>query len=133
MHHTSLWPSLFLQGIAGHGYYDECVVPIIENTAKEAELTSSLRDAIAKYPKANAVLVKRHGVYVWGDNWIQAKTQAECYEYLFEAAVRLHQLGYDVSKSPSSSSGSLKRPHEASLTNGHVTGELYCNFTYTVY
>lgn len=93
-----------MQGIAGHGYFDECVVPIIENTAREAELTSSLKAAIAKYPNANAVLVKRHGVYVWGDTWIQAKTQAECYEYLFEAAVRLHQLGHDVSKRPSSES-----------------------------
>ena len=92
-----------MQGIAGHGYYDECVVPIIENTARECELTASLREAIRNYPKANAVLVKRHGVYVWGDNWIQAKTQAECYEYLFEAAVRLKALGVDASVAPSKS------------------------------
>ena len=94
--HIRLWP----QGIAGHGYFDTCVVPIIENTARECELTASLREAIKNYPKANAVLVKRHGVYVWGDNWIQAKTQAECYEYLFEAAVKLHSLGIDVSQPP---------------------------------
>ena len=47
-----------------------------------------------KYPKTRAVLVRRHGVYVWGDDWIQAKTHAECYDYLFEAAVRMKQLGY---------------------------------------
>lgn len=75
---------------------------------RECELTASLREAIENYPKANAVLVKRHGVYVWGDNWIQAKTQAESYEYLFEAAVKLHSLGVDVSQPPKKqSSGAL--------------------------
>jgi hypothetical protein len=51
-------------------------VPIIENTARECELTDRLRAAIQAYPQANAVLVRRHGVYVWGKNWIEAKTQA---------------------------------------------------------
>ncbi|CAI5971937.1 unnamed protein product [Closterium sp. NIES-65] len=48
---------------------------------------------IEAYPKATAVLVRNHGVYIWGDNWIQAKTQAECYHYLFDAAIRMHQMG----------------------------------------
>ncbi|PKA57817.1 putative bifunctional methylthioribulose-1-phosphate dehydratase/enolase-phosphatase E1 1 [Apostasia shenzhenica] len=84
-----------IKGIQGHGYYDELVVPIIENTAHERELTESLSEAISAYPKATAVLVRNHGIYVWGDSWISAKTQAECYHYLFEAAIRLHQLGID--------------------------------------
>ncbi|GJP35207.1 hypothetical protein CLOM_g19717 [Closterium sp. NIES-68] len=82
-----------IKGIVGHGYYDELVVPIIENTAREYELTDSLAAAIEAYPKATAVLVRNHGVYIWGDNWIQAKTQAECYHYLFDAAIRMHQMG----------------------------------------
>ncbi|MBT8494333.1 MAG: methylthioribulose 1-phosphate dehydratase, partial [Deltaproteobacteria bacterium] len=74
-----------IKGIRGHGYYDELVVPIIENTAREAELADSMAKAIEDYPQADAVLVRRHGVYVWGKDWVQAKTQAECYDYLFEA------------------------------------------------
>lgn len=62
---------LLLQGIAGVGYFDSCVVPIIENTARECELTDRLRQAIKEYPEAHAVLVRRHGVYVWGSSWIQ--------------------------------------------------------------
>ncbi|KAJ7948665.1 Enolase-phosphatase E1 [Quillaja saponaria] len=86
-----------IKGIKGHGYYDELVVPIIENTAYEYELTASLAKAIEAYPKATAVLVRNHGIYVWGDSWINAKTQAECYHYLFDAAIKLHQLGLDWS------------------------------------
>ncbi|KAL5719495.1 hypothetical protein ACHQM5_012261 [Ranunculus cassubicifolius] len=55
------------------------------------------RCKIEAYPKATAVLVRNHGIYVWGDSWISAKTQAECYHYLFEAAIKLHQLGLDWS------------------------------------
>ncbi|XP_010656980.1 probable bifunctional methylthioribulose-1-phosphate dehydratase/enolase-phosphatase E1 2 isoform X2 [Vitis vinifera] len=86
-----------IKGIKGHGYHDELVVPIIENTAHEAELVESLTEAITAYPKTTAVLVRNHGVYVWGDSWISAKTQAECYHYLFDAAIKLHQLGLDWS------------------------------------
>ncbi|XP_010244771.1 PREDICTED: probable bifunctional methylthioribulose-1-phosphate dehydratase/enolase-phosphatase E1 1 [Nelumbo nucifera] len=86
-----------IKGIQGHGYHDELVVPIIENTARESELTESLIQAIEAYPKATAVLVRNHGIYVWGDSWISAKTQAECYHYLFDAAIKLYQLGLDWS------------------------------------
>ncbi|KAL6875748.1 hypothetical protein ACP4OV_013261 [Aristida adscensionis] len=84
-----------IKGIKGHGYRDELVIPIIENTPYEYELTDSLGEAIAAYPKATAVLVRNHGIYVWGDSWINAKTQAECYHYLFDAAIKLYQLGID--------------------------------------
>jgi methylthioribulose 1-phosphate dehydratase/enolase-phosphatase E1 len=39
-------------------------------------------------------------VYVWGKDWIQAKTQAECYDYLFEAAVKMAQLGINAALPP---------------------------------
>lgn len=35
-----------IKGIKGHGYYDELVVPIIENMAYENELTDSLAKAV---------------------------------------------------------------------------------------
>ena len=69
-------PPSTVQGIAGQGFYTMHTVPIIENTARECELTDRLRAAIEAYPQANAVLVRRHGVYVWGKSWIEAKTQA---------------------------------------------------------
>lgn len=89
-----------MKGITGVGYHDELVVPILENTAHECDLADSMADAIRAYPESHAVLVRRHGVYVWGRDWVQAKTHAECYDYLFEAAVRLRQLGVDPAEVP---------------------------------
>ncbi len=83
------------KGIAGSGAFDTLEVPIIANTAYESQLTDSIQKAIEDNPKTSAVLVRGHGVYVWGKSWIQAKTQAECYDYLFESSVKLKQLGFD--------------------------------------
>ena len=82
-----------IKGIAGFGYHDELVVPIIDNTAHENELADSLERAIIDYPQSFAVLVRDHGIYVWGDSWEQAKRHSECLHYLFNIAIQKHQLG----------------------------------------
>ncbi|GMH05634.1 hypothetical protein Nepgr_007474 [Nepenthes gracilis] len=107
-----------IKGIQGHGYYDELVVPIIENTAHERDLTNSLAGAIEAYPKSTAVLVRNHGIYVWGDSWISAKTQAECYHYLFDAAIKLYQLGLDWS---TPTHGPIKAIKGVSKSGPHMT------------
>jgi methylthioribulose-1-phosphate dehydratase len=84
-----------IKGLAGHGYHDELVVPILENTAHERDLADALGAAIEAHPRASAVLVRRHGAYVWGADWRQAKTHAECLDYLFAAALEMKRLGLD--------------------------------------
>jgi methylthioribulose-1-phosphate dehydratase len=69
---------------AAMSYLDELVVPIIENTPEEEDLrhtmaevsipepgcisltTYDTRQTMKVHPKAAAILVRRHGVYVWG-------------------------------------------------------------------
>ena len=75
------------------GYYDTMKIPIIENTAHEEDLKDTLQKAIEEWPETCAVLVRRHGVYVWGKDVAQAKTQAESLDYLFQLAVEMHKLG----------------------------------------
>jgi methylthioribulose-1-phosphate dehydratase len=82
-----------IKGIEGHGYADRLVVPIIDNTARECDLAGALEEAILAYPRTYAVLVRRHGVYIWGSDWVRAKTHAECYDYLFRAAVEMRRMG----------------------------------------
>jgi methylthioribulose-1-phosphate dehydratase len=81
------------KGLRGHGCFDELRVPIIPNTAREAELGESMAAAIEAYPEVDAVIVAGHGIYVWGRDWVEAKTQAECLDYLLRVAVEGHRLG----------------------------------------
>lgn len=56
--------------IGGNGpalsYLDTLKVPIIENTPYEEDLKDSMAEAMKKHPDAAAILVRRHGIYVWG-------------------------------------------------------------------
>ncbi|BES93566.1 Probable methylthioribulose-1-phosphate dehydratase [Nesidiocoris tenuis] len=83
-----------------YNYNEELIVPIIENTPWEEDLTESLAKAIQEYPQTTAVLVRRHGVYVWGDTWKSAKTQAECYDYLFDVACQMIGHGLKPYEAP---------------------------------
>lgn len=81
-------------------YDEELVVPIIENTPFEQDLEASLAKAVHDYPGTSAVLVRRHGIYVWGDSWQKAKTQCECYDYLFNIAIEMKKFGLDPASVP---------------------------------
>ncbi|KAI0165546.1 methylthioribulose-1-phosphate dehydratase [Xylariaceae sp. FL1272] len=95
------------------GYHDTLRIPVIENTAHEEDLTEFLEEAMDKHPDTYAVLVRRHGVYVWGDNVHKAKTMCESLDYLFQLAVEMKKLGLpwisDVSETlPTSWAGAEK-------------------------
>lgn len=79
--------------IGNLGYFDTMKIPIIENTAHEEDLKDTLEKAIEEWPETCAVLVRRHGLYVWGKDVAQAKTQCESLDYLFQLAVEMHKIG----------------------------------------
>ncbi len=112
LHSHSLWPVLaarvqvpsgrgvlslsgyeMLKGLRGKSNRDEVRIPVIPNTAREAELTESMAIAMREHPDVDAVIVAGHGIYVWGRSWIEAKTQAECLDWLARAVVEGHRLG----------------------------------------
>lgn len=75
------------------GYEDTLTIPVISNTPFESELVTGMAAAMDAYPDAPAVMVKRHGVYVWGGGWEAAKGANECLEFLFEVARRMQGAG----------------------------------------
>ncbi|XP_055633706.1 probable methylthioribulose-1-phosphate dehydratase isoform X2 [Toxorhynchites rutilus septentrionalis] len=79
---------------------EELVVPIIENTPFEKDLEDRMANAMKEYPGTSAILVRRHGVYVWGQNWQKAKTMTECYDYLFSLAVEMKKIGLEPNEVP---------------------------------
>ncbi|GME84344.1 unnamed protein product [Ambrosiozyma monospora] len=79
-------------------YSDKLVIPIIENTEKEEDLTDSLQEAIREYPGATAVLVRRHGIYVWGETVWKAKIYNEAIDYLLEIALKMKQFNIPTVK-----------------------------------
>lgn len=79
-------------------YSDKLVIPIIENTEKEEDLESKLREAIERYPSTTAVLVRRHGIYVWGETTWKAKIYNEAIDYLLELAIKMKQMGITTVK-----------------------------------
>lgn len=90
------WTELeMLKGVADYGYYDTFQLPVIENTARECDLTAALRQAIIAFPRTPAVAVRNHGIYVWGPTVSRAKTQAECIDYLCQAKLLMRQYALE--------------------------------------
>ncbi|EGV61520.1 Methylthioribulose-1-phosphate dehydratase [Yamadazyma tenuis] len=78
--------------------FDTLVIPIIENVPHEEDLVDDLEAAINNYPGATAVLVRRHGIYVWGENIWKAKVYNEALDYLLELAIKMKQNGIPTIK-----------------------------------
>jgi methylthioribulose-1-phosphate dehydratase len=78
-----------LKGIRGVTNSDVHRVPVIHNTAREAELVSQIEAALTddRFAGSFAILVRDHGAYIWGIDVWEAKRHAEVYHFLFEAAV----------------------------------------------
>jgi methylthioribulose-1-phosphate dehydratase len=75
------------------GFFDTLRIPIIENTAHEEDLAETLQGAIRDYPGTRAVIVRRHGIYVWGETVWKAKVYNEAIDYLLELAVKMKGFG----------------------------------------
>lgn len=91
-----------IKGVDNHSYSDILEIPIIPNQLSEDKLGPEFERVIEQFPKSNVILVRRHGVYVWGNSWEHAKTQLESVDYLFECAVKMRSLDVCCSAMPPS-------------------------------
>lgn len=65
-------------------YLDTLELPIIENTPNEEDLKDSMADAMVKYPNCAGVLVRRHGVYVWGSEFSLILSLLDLKQYMMQ-------------------------------------------------
>jgi methylthioribulose-1-phosphate dehydratase len=109
MHTHSIWSTLLsetfaeagqlciegfemLKGLANVRTHEHCEsLPVIENSQDMKALAQSLEQALEKYPDCHGVLLRRHGLYTWGRDLLEARRHVEILEFLLEVTGRTHQ------------------------------------------
>jgi methylthioribulose-1-phosphate dehydratase len=75
-----------LDGITTHEHQEW--IPILDNDQDMARLGGRVREVLAEYPAVHAFLLRRHGLYTWGETLPQAMRHVEILEFLLEAVGR---------------------------------------------
>jgi methylthioribulose-1-phosphate dehydratase len=75
-----------LEGISTHEHHEW--IPILENDQDMPRLTSRVRQMLAEHSACHAFLLRRHGLYTWGETLPQAVRHVEILEFLLEAVGR---------------------------------------------
>src|SRR5262249_13332238 len=71
-----------LKGVESHEHREW--VPIIENDQDMSRLARRVGATLNEFGRAHAVLLRRHGLYTWGDTLDEAERHVEILEFLFE-------------------------------------------------
>ena len=79
-----------LQGVKTHEHSEW--LPIIENSQDMPALAEKIGQTLVEHPEAHGFLLRRHGLYTWGDNLAQAKRHIEILEFLIETLGRQSRM-----------------------------------------
>ena len=78
-----------LKGLHGVGTHEHAEwLPIIENSQDMPALAETIGETLNKHNAAHGFLLRRHGLYSWGENLAQAKRHIEILEFLLETIGR---------------------------------------------
>jgi methylthioribulose-1-phosphate dehydratase len=81
-----------LQGVRSHEHSEW--LPIIDNSQNMPELAEAIAQTLSEHQSAHGFLLRRHGLYSWGETLAQAKRHIEILEFLLETMGRtLHIQG----------------------------------------
>jgi methylthioribulose-1-phosphate dehydratase len=75
-----------LEGVRTHEHSEW--LPIIENSQDMTALAEKVGELLRDNPTAHGFLLRRHGLYSWGDDLAQAKRHVEILEFLLETVGR---------------------------------------------
>ena len=79
-----------LQGVRTHEHTEW--LPIIDNSQDMDALAATIGDNLNHYKDAHGFLIRRHGLYSWGDDLPQAKRHIEIFEFLLETLGRRYLI-----------------------------------------
>lgn len=79
-----------LQGVRTHEHSEW--LPIIENSQDMTALAESIAQTLNEHQAAHGFLLRRHGLYTWGENLAQAKRHIEIFEFLLETMGRTMEM-----------------------------------------
>ena len=78
-----------LKGLAGVTTHEHREwFPIVENDQDMVRLGGRVREVLQSRPAPHAFLLRRHGMYTWGETLKEAERHVEIVEFLLEAAGR---------------------------------------------
>ena len=78
-----------LKGLAGVRTHEHSEwLPIVDNSQDMPVLAEAVSKTLMEHKSAHGFLIKRHGLYTWGDNLAQAKRHVEIFEFLLETMAR---------------------------------------------
>jgi methylthioribulose-1-phosphate dehydratase len=78
-----------LKGIDGIRTHESAVsIACFDNTQDMSELASRLRVVLSSATTIHAILLRHHGLYVWGRSVSQAKRHLEVFNYVFDYYLR---------------------------------------------
>ena len=83
-----------LQGVRTHEHSEW--LPIVENSQDMPALAETIGETLNKHQDAHGFLLRRHGLYSWGENLAQAKRHIEIFEFLLETIGRTLRIREQV-------------------------------------
>ena len=83
-----------LEGVKTHQHREW--IPVLENDQDMVRLGGKVREELMRHPTCHAFLLRRHGLYTWGDTLLQAVRHVEILEFLLEAVARADRLTSDA-------------------------------------
>jgi methylthioribulose-1-phosphate dehydratase len=78
-----------LAGVSSHEHREW--IPILENDQDMVRLAGRVRQTLIEQPACHAFLLRRHGLYTWGDTLADAARHVEILEFLLEAVGRTNK------------------------------------------
>ena len=75
-----------LQGVRTHEHTEW--LPIIDNSQDMSALADTIGKTLNEHKEAHGFLLRRHGLYSWGDTLAHAKRHIEIFEFLLETMGR---------------------------------------------